>query len=202
MAPTNTKTNGTQIKKKLTAQPLFHQHAPELQAFGTVELYPIGLEEVVRREMCDKLNQLLADSITLRDLYKKSHWQVSGPNLYQLHLLFDKHYDEQVEIVDSLAERVQMLGGVSLAMGGDVAEATRVDRSPKGRELPAAQISRLLEAHELILEFAREAADRADKLGDDGTNDLLVSGVVRPNEMQVWFLIEHLVDIPTATVSK
>ena len=203
MAPT--KTNGSHHKsggRKLTAQPNFHQHAPELQAFGTVELYPIGLEEVIRREVCDKLNQLLADMIILRDLYKKSHWQVSGPNFYQLHLLFDKHYGEQVEIVDGLAERIQMLGGVSLAMGGDVAEATRIDRPPKGRELPAAQISRLLEAHELILEYAHEAAERADKLGDDGTNDLIVSGVIRPNEMQVWFLVEHLVDVPTATVEK
>ena len=203
MAPT--KTNGSHHKsggRKLTAQPNFHQHAPELQAFGTVELYPIGLEEVIRREVCDKLNQLLADTITLRDLYKKSHWQVSGPNFSQLHLLFDKHYGEQVEIVDGLAERIQMLGGVSLAMGGDVAEATRIDRPPKGRELPAAQISRLLEAHELILEYAHEAAERADKLGDDGTNDLIVSGVIRPNEMQVWFLVEHLVDVPTATVEK
>jgi len=200
MAP---KSNGSHNKasgRKLTAQPIFHQHAPILQEYDTVKLYPIALEEGIRKEMCAKLNQLLADSMTLRDLYKKSHWQTSGPNFYQLHLLFDKHYDEQVDIVDAIAERIQMLGGVCIATAADVAETTRIDRAPKGRELPAAQISRLVEAHELILEFSHEVAERADKLGDHGTNDLIAGGVIRPNEMQNWFIIEHLVNVPTATV--
>jgi len=56
------------------------------------------------------------------------HWQVAGPTFYQLHLLYDKHYGEQVEAVDSIAERIQLLGGVSLAMGAEVAETTRIER--------------------------------------------------------------------------
>jgi starvation-inducible DNA-binding protein len=196
--PSTTKSNG----RKASAQPIFHQHAPILQEYDTVKLYPIGLEEGIRLEMCAKLNQLLADSITMRDLYKKAHWQISGPNFYQLHLLFDKHYSEQVEVVDALAERVQTLGGVAIAMGGDVAELTQIARPPKGREMPAAQISRLIEAHEQVLESCHELAKRASELGDDGTNDLVVSEVIRPNEMQVWFIIEHLVDVPTATVKE
>src|SRR6516164_6545079 len=108
-------------KGKVSAQPRFHQRAREIQEYGTVSLMiPLELEEPVRLEMTEKLNQLLADSMTLRDLYKKSHWQVSGSTFYQLHLLFDKHYDEQSELVDALAERIQLLGGVSLAMAADV----------------------------------------------------------------------------------
>ena len=178
------------------ARPHTGQRAPELQAYGTIARLPIGLEEEVCRSTAQALNQVLADTITLRDLYKKHHWQVAGPTFYQLHLLFDKHYGEQAELVDLLAERIQILGGISLAMGADVAEETRVPRPPRGREEVPVQISRLLEAHEMILELAREAAEDADEAGDDGTNDLLVSNVIRTNEMQVWFLAEHLVDAP------
>jgi starvation-inducible DNA-binding protein len=146
--------------------------------------------------MTEHLNQLLADTITLRDLYKKSHWQVSGATFYQLHLLFDKHYGEQNEIVDTIAERIQLLGGVSIAMAADVAELTRIPRPPKGREEVPAQLSRLLDAHELIITYCRELADLATKLGDPGTNDLVVSDVLRPSELQAWFLSEHLVNAP------
>jgi starvation-inducible DNA-binding protein len=179
-----------------SAKPHTGQHAPELQEYGTIARLPIGLEESVCRRSVAALNQVLADTITLRDLYKKSHWQVAGPTFYQLHLLFDKHYEEQGELVDQVAERIQLLGGISLAMGADVAEETRIARPPRGREEVPVQLSRLLEAHELILTFAREAAGEADEAGDDGTNDLLVSDLIRTNEMQVWFLSEHLVDAP------
>jgi starvation-inducible DNA-binding protein len=183
--------------EKISAQPRFHQRASEIQAFGTVNrLLPLELEEPVRLEMTAQLNQLLADTMTLRDLYKKSHWQVAGPTFYQLHLLYDKHYDEQVELVDSIAERVQLLGGVSIAMAADVAEMTQIERPPRGREEVPVQLSRLLDAHQLIIRAARTLARRASTLGDDGTNDLVVSNVLRTNELQVWFLSEHLVNVP------
>jgi starvation-inducible DNA-binding protein len=183
--------------RTISAQPRLHQSAREIQAYGTVShALPLALEEPVRLEMTEQLNLLLADTMTLRDLYKKSHWQVAGPTFYQLHLLFDKHYGEQVEIVDEIAERIQLLGGISLAMAPDIAETTRIPRPPRGREEPPVQISRLLDAHQIIIEHCRELAERADKLGDDGTNDLVVSDVLRPNELQVWFLSEHLVEVP------
>src|SRR6266550_4538213 len=170
----------TNVTGSISAQPHLHQHAREIQAYGTVShALPLELEEPVRLEMTEQLNQLLADTITLRDLYKKSHWQTSGPTFYQLHLLFDKHYEEQDELVDKLAERIQLLGGISLAMGADVAEETRIPRPPRGREEVPVQISRLLEAHELLLLQARAAAEVAADAGDDGTNDLLVSDVIR-----------------------
>jgi starvation-inducible DNA-binding protein len=168
-----------------------------IQEYGTVNhALPLELEEPVRLEMTEQLNQMLADSMTLRDLYKKSHWQVAGPTFYQLHLLFDKHFDEQVELVDTIAERIQLLGGVGIAMAHDVAELTRIERPPKGREEVPVQISRLLDAHKIIIGHCRELARRASKLGDDGTNDLVVSDVLRTNELQVWFLSEHLVNVP------
>jgi starvation-inducible DNA-binding protein len=182
---------------KVSAQPRLHQTAGEIQAYGTVNhLLPLDLEEPVRLEMTAQLNQLLADTMTLRDLYKKSHWQVSGPTFYQLHLLFDKHFGEQVEVVDDIAERIQLLGGVSIAMAADVAEVTQIERPPRGREEVPVQLSRLLEAHQVIIRQCRTLAKRASTIGDDGTNDLVVSDVLRPNELQVWFLSEHLVNMP------
>lgn len=181
----------------ISAQPRLHQRAREIQRFGTVShMLPLELEEPVRLEMTEQLNQLLADTMTLRDLYKKSHWQVAGPTFYQLHLLYDKHHDEQVELVDSIAERIQLLGGVSLAMAPDVAETTQIERAPRGREEVPVQLSRLLDAHQVIIRQTRKLARRASELGDDGTNDLLVSEVLRSNELQVWFLSEHLVNVP------
>jgi len=183
--------------KNISSQPRLHQRAAEIQAYGTVNhLLPLELEEPVRLEVAAQLNQLLADTMTLRDLYKKSHWQVAGPTFYQLHLLFDKHFDEQVGLVDSIAERIQLLGGVSIAMAADVAEATQIERPPRGREEVPVQLSRLLDAHQIIIRHTRKLARRASELGDDGTNDLLVSEVLRTNELQVWFLSEHLVDVP------
>jgi len=178
------------------ARPIQHQHGPEIQPYGKIAKLPIALDEKICAAACDNLNQLLADTITLRDMYKKHHWQVAGHTFYQLHLLFDKHHGEQDELVDEIAERIQLLGGISLAMAADVAETTMIPRLPRGREPVPVQISRLLEAHELILKEAHTMAKQATDAGDDGTNDLLVSDVIRTNELQVWFLAEHLVDVP------
>jgi starvation-inducible DNA-binding protein len=188
----------TSVRTKVarSAAPLTGQRAHEIQAFGSVVPMPIALAESTRRESAENLNQVLADTITLRDLYKKHHWQVSGATFYQLHLLFDKHFGEQNELVDLIAERIMMLGGISIAMSADVAEMTLIPRPPKGREEVPVQISRLLHAHEIVLKEAHAMARKAAEEGDDGTNDLLVSNVIRTNEMQVWFVAEHLVDGP------
>lgn len=178
------------------ARPKIGQKAAEIQAFGTIAKLPNGLSEAVCCESVSRLNQVLADTITIRDMYKKHHWQVAGPTFHHLHLLFDKHYEEQAELVDQIAERIQMLGGLSYAMAADIAENTNIPRPPKGREEVPVQISRLLTAHEIILLDARASAKKAAALGDEGTNDLFVSNIIRTNEMQVWFLAEHLVDVP------
>jgi len=178
------------------AKPVLHQHAREIQPYGKIAKLSIALDETACESSIDNLNQILADTMTLRDMYKKHHWQVAGATFYQLHLLFDKHHGEQDELVDTIAERIQLLGGVSIAMAADVAETTIIPRPPRGREEVPVQISRLLEAHEFILKEARTMAREAVEVGDDGTNDLLVSDVIRGNELQVWFLSEHLVAMP------
>ena len=191
------KQHESKVSRGITAQPRLHQSAREIQAYGTVShALPLELEEPVRVQMTNQLNQLLADTMTLRDLYKKCHWQVAGPTFYQLHLLFDKHYGEQNDLVDGIAERIQILGGVSIAMAADVAETTHIERPPRGREEAPVQLSRLIDAHQIIIQQCRPFARRAAELGDDGTNDLVVSDVLRTNELQVWFLSEHLVDVP------
>jgi starvation-inducible DNA-binding protein len=178
------------------AQPILGQRAEEIQLYGTLASLPLGLSDETRRASVTALNQLLADSICLRDMYKKHHWQAAGATFYQLHLLFDKHADEQSQIVDSLAERVQMLGGVSIAMAGDVAQLSQLAMPPRGREEVPVQVSRMLEAHEHILLAARAAARACTQVGDEGTSDLLISEVVRKNELQAWFLSELVVDMP------
>lgn len=178
------------------ATPIAQQHGHEIQPWGHLVRMPIALAESACKESVENLNQLLADTMTLRDLYKKHHWQVSGPTFYQLHLLFDKHYGEQSKLIDVIAERIQLLGGVTIAMAPDVAETTLIPRPPKGREAVPVQISRLLHAHEIVLKEARTMARLAAEREDDGTNDLLVSDVIRTNELQVWFIAEHVVDTP------
>lgn len=189
----------TNATKKATGEvaPHWHAQAKEIQEFGTVVAdMPHPLSAEVRGQMCGKLNVLLADTLALRDMYKKHHWQVSGPTFYQLHLLFDKHYEEQAEMADTIAERIQSLGGVTIAMGGDVAATMTIPAPPKGKEEVPVQISRLLEAHKIIMTLCKEIADAADEAGDDGTNDLAISDILRPNELQSWFIGQHLVEMP------
>ena len=191
------KKNSSGAHGVLNAEPRVHQRSREIQAYGTVtHAIHLQLEEPVRLEMTEQLNQLLADSMCLRDLYKKAHWQVAGPTFYQLHLLFDKHFDEQVGIVDTIAERIQLLGGLAIAMAADVAETTQIERPPRGREEVPVVLSRLLEAHQVIIQQCREIAEHSSRVGDQGTNDMVVSDVLRGNELQSWFISEHLVETP------
>ena len=187
-------TQASQASKE--AQPLLNQRGHVIQQPDTVRRMPIGLDAPVRLRSATALNQVLADTLMLYSMYKKHHWQVSGHTFYQLHLLFDKHAGEQLELVDLLAERVQLLGGVAVGMPHDVAAATKIERPPKGAEEVPVMIDRLLAAHEHILRESRALAKRAEDDDDLGTNDLLVSDVVRTNELQVWFLGEHVVDTP------
>ncbi|MBX3379093.1 MAG: DNA starvation/stationary phase protection protein [Phycisphaeraceae bacterium] len=173
-------------------EPVVPSNTGEVQAFGHARRTTIALDATAALASVDSLNQLLADTVTLRDLYKKHHWQVSGPTFYMLHLLFDKHAEEQTRLIDLLAERVQVLGGVAIAMGADIAEATLIPRAPKGRENTEAQLARLLHAHETILLAARAMAKSTASAGDIGTDDIIVSDVIRANELQVWFLAQHV----------
>ncbi len=175
------------------ATAIMTRNARAIQAFGHLIPMPLALHDSARKQGVDNLNQLLADTMTLRDMYKKHHWQVSGPMFYQLHLLFDKHSGEQSELVDTIAERIMTLGGISIAIAQDITDNTTIPQPPRDRECPEAQLTRLLQAHEITLQAARSMSRQAIDSGDDGTNDILVSEVIRTNELQVWFISQHLV---------
>jgi starvation-inducible DNA-binding protein len=87
-----------------------------------------------------------------------------------------------------MGERVQTLGGVAVADPRHVAEVTTIPRPPNGVEEVPAMLSRLLEAHQIIIEKVRTAITATTDSHDDGTADLLTSDVLRPNELQVWFV--------------
>jgi starvation-inducible DNA-binding protein len=178
------------------SQPWLHQVGRTIQQFDAVRQLPIALSADIRMYSCQRLNRILADTQILHALYKKHHWLMRGPTFYQLHLLLDKHAGEQLELIDVTAERIQTLGGIAVGDPRHAAELTRVPRAPDGAEEVPAMLSRLLEAHEIILAESHEAAARVGEQGDDGTNDLLISQVIRTNELEAWFLAEHLVDTP------
>nr|BBH88346.1 DNA starvation/stationary phase protection protein [Thermosporothrix sp. COM3] len=182
--------------RNVEAQPKLHQRSYEIQQFGQLHAVPLGLPENAIKENVELLNKLVLDSIMLYNMYKKHHWHMAGPTFYQLHLLLDKHAEQILETIDLMAERVQMLGGVAAGMPHDVVENTRIERPPKGEEAVPAMIARLVDAHATIIKALREAIETTEKNKDYGTNDLLVSDVLRMHEMQVWFLSQHLVDTP------
>jgi starvation-inducible DNA-binding protein len=178
------------------ASPKLHHGGDEIQRFGTVRKLPLELSVARRRQSCELLNQVLADSVIIYNLYKKHHWLVAGPTFYQLHLLFDKHAGEQIDLIDALAERVQMLGGIAVSDPRHVAELTNIVRPPNGAEEVPAMLSRLMEAHQIIIGETRKAVDVTAENGDAGSNDLLMGELLRTNEMQLWFVSSHLVDTP------
>jgi starvation-inducible DNA-binding protein len=178
------------------ADPRLDERGPELQPFGTLRRLPIALDEQARATSCDALNEILADSMVLYALYKKHHWLVAGPTFYQLHLLFDKHAEEQSELIDLLAERVQSLGGIAVGDPRHAAELTTIPRPPDGAEEVAVMIDRTLQAHEIVIEKVRAAITTTEEAEDWGSNDLLMGDVLRRHELQVWFLAEHVVAVP------
>ena len=176
--------------------PKLDARAGEIQRYGTLRRLPIGLPDKARAKSCELLNEILADSMVLTSLYKKHHWLVAGPTFYQLHLLFDKHYEEQAELVDLLAERVQSLGGIAVGDPRHAAELTTIPRPPDGAEEVSRMIDRTLQAHEIVIEKVRAAITATEEAEDWGTNDLLMGDVLRRHELQVWFIAEHVVDVP------
>jgi starvation-inducible DNA-binding protein len=197
MATARTKPSRTaSTNGRHSPDPKLAQRAPEIQRFGTLRKLPIALPDDAKRESCELLNEILADSMVLYSLYKKHHWLVAGPTFYQLHLLFDKHAEEQTEIIDILAERVQSLGGIAVGDPRHAAELTTIPRPPDGAEEVGVMIDRTLHAHEIVIEKVRAGIKATEESEDWGSNDILMSDVLRRHELQVWFIAEHVVDVP------
>jgi len=195
--PAPSRTNGH--SRRRSPQPRLDLDGPEIQRFDSLRTLPIGLPAEARSSSCRLLNEILADSMVLYALYKKHHWLVAGPTFYQLHLLFDKHAEEQTEIIDLLAERVQSLGGIAVGDPRHAAELTTLPRPPDGAEEVSVMIDRTLRAHETIIEKVRAGISATEESEDWGSNDVLMSDVLRRHELQVWFLAEHVVDVPLVT---
>lgn len=98
----------------LSSQPRLHQHGVEVQKFGSVRQFPLGLSCEARMDSCQRLNHLLADSQILHALYKKHHWLMRGTTFYQLHLLLDKHAGEQLALVDTPLVRAEASGAAAV----------------------------------------------------------------------------------------
>ena len=194
--PTSSRNGRESRARRASADPRMDAHAPEIQRFGSLRALPIGLAAAAREQSCRALTGILADTMILYSLYKKHHWNVAGPTFYELHLLFDKHAEEQAELIDLLAERIQSLGGIAVGDPRHAAELTTIERPPDGAEEVAVMIDRTLRAHETIIGKVRDAIDATEASGDWGTNDLLMGDVLRRHELQVWFLSEHVVDVP------
>lgn len=180
----------------MEGQPRLQQRSREIQGANQLRSLPLGMSEEAIGQSVTMLNQLLVDSITLYNLYKKHHWQVAGPTFYELHLLFDKHAEEVEQTLDLIAERIQMLGGVSIAMPFEVAERTKIERPPLGVESVPAMLARTVSAHETVIRTVREGIELTESNKDYGTNDLLMSDVLRMHEMQMWLISQHLIDTP------
>jgi starvation-inducible DNA-binding protein len=183
------------------AQPILNQRGKGIQPYGTLVYFQLALSDEARQTNVDALNQILADSMHLRDLYLKYHWQVAGPTFFELHRLFRKNFKKQSRLVEKLGHRVQLLGGVSVATPHDVAEMTKIERAPRDREQVPVELSRLLDGHELILKECHEATRTASANGDEGTAELLADHIIRHNEKQVWLLSEHLVNTPLVSAT-
>lgn len=135
---------------------------------------------------------VLANSLYMYSLYKKYHWHVAGQDFYQYHRLFDKHAAAQLPIIDAVAERLRTIGGHADAMPADVVRLCTLKELDGVGHKPEDMVACLLHCHELYIRELRKAIDAADESDDEATEDLLVSDVLRPHELQVWFLRSSL----------
>lgn len=180
----------------IEGQPHLQQRSREIQAENQIRSLPLGLPEEAIGQSVTMLNQLLADSNALYTLYKKHHWQVAGPTFYELHRLFDKHAGEILTSIDLIGERIQTLGGVSSGMPFDVAERTKIERPPAGIESIPAMLARTVNGHTTVICIIREGIELTERNKDYGTNDLLMSDLLRMHELQTWFVSQHLIETP------
>jgi starvation-inducible DNA-binding protein len=151
----------------------------------------IDLDAETREQIVALLNQQLADTFDLYSQTKQAHWNVKGPQFFQLHELFDKLAAELLDHVDTIAERSTTLGGTALGTARMAAAKSRLPEYSAeiigGRESVEALVTRYAE----LAATARAAIDRADDLGDADTADIF-TGVSRGLDKSLWFLEAHL----------
>ena len=151
----------------------------------------IDLPAEVREQVITLLNQHLADTFDLYSQAKQAHWNVKGPEFFQLHELFDKLADEAQEYVDMIAERVTALGGTAAGTVRMSAEASRLDEYPLDVSHGLSSIEALVGAYASLAGTTREAIETAERAGDADTADLFTE-VSRGLDKSLWFLEAHL----------
>ena len=149
------------------------------------------LSEETRERVITLLNQQMADTFDLFSQTKQAHWNVKGPQFYQLHLLYDTLAEGLEGYVDELAERVTALGGVAMGTIRMAAEETRLPEYPPGPTESLESVRCLVERYSNLGATTRSAIDEADEAGDADTADLF-TGLSRDLDKWLYFLESHL----------
>jgi starvation-inducible DNA-binding protein len=146
----------------------------------------IGINEQDRVNIAEGLKRLLADSYTLYLQTHNFHWNVTGPQFRELHLMFEEHYNELALAVDEIAERIRTLDvpapGTYKAFAG-LSSIKEVEGVPEAKEM----ISILTRGHEQVVKTCREVLEPAQAAGDESTA-ALVSDRMRVHEKTAWML--------------
>jgi starvation-inducible DNA-binding protein len=161
-------------------------------AFDPSPITPSTGDRATNRETGMLLNELLAHSIRLRDLYKKARWQTADFQFRQLHLMFETHYKEQLRLVDVLVDRIRMLGSAGRVFAGVFLQDIRFSDVCRGRPAIVRILRDLIDAHELALGAARSGAQHDVEDNPCPMRDFAVGQVVLTNDLQIWSIAEQL----------
>ena len=161
----------------------------------------IDLPAEVREQMITVLNQHLADTFDLYSQAKQAHWNVKGPEFFQLHELFDKLADETQEYVDMIAERVTALGGTAAGTVRMSAAASRLEEYPLDVSRGLSSVEALVGAYASLAETTRAVIETAERADDADTADLFTE-ISRGLDKSLWFLEAHLQSSDAASVAK
>jgi starvation-inducible DNA-binding protein len=162
----------------------------ETQALNATRIHSLPWDRgTCRAGIVDYLHQLLADTVTLRDMYAMQRRQVSDPAFHPRYLLFDRHFAGQHVLVEEISERVQTLGGITIDATHAITERTLIPRVHNGFAEASTHLSRLLQAHEIVLVVSRATAHEISQFG---TDEPTVSDVIRTNESHVWSLVHFM----------
>jgi len=152
----------------------------------------IGISEENLSKVTQILNHILADEFLLYTKTRNAHWNVEGIDFHAKHLFFESQYNELDEIMDSVAERIRVLGHYAPATLKIFLELTHLSEQSRSKNDSAGFTRELLADHESIIIYLREQINPlATELKDAGTSDYLTS-LMETHEKMAWMLRSHL----------
>ena len=143
-------------------------------------------------EAVEALEELLAHSIHLRDMYKNARWQTAHLQFRLLRQLFEGHYKGQIQLVDVLVDRIRALYGAGRVFAGDFLHRTQFSQLLRGRESVTLLLTELLDAHESVLNVALPTGAKEEQLNGSWARDFAVGQVVLTNNEQSLAVREQL----------